>query len=176
MTSDRLHPTCTVPSASSSHSITRSSTSAPWPQLQRGETHIRQVSSTSPSSTKFLRRDVQKPEAVQSLRTLAGTKLPRNSNEPRTAPSRSCNGIRPDKQLQIKGHKYLNKNSVQWIPSYANTIICHHIVLLQLLYKWQHQSRELWIPSYTGHPCSWQQTWHVIQDTQMHLCNMSSSQ
>jgi hypothetical protein len=35
---------------------------------------------------------------------------------------------------------------VHWLARYTITIICHCIVLLQLLYRWQHLSRKLWIP------------------------------
>jgi hypothetical protein len=34
---------------------------------------------------------------------------------------------------------------VHWLPRYENTITEHCIVLLQLLYRWQHLSQKLWI-------------------------------
>jgi hypothetical protein len=37
-------------------------------------------------------------------------------------------------------------NFVHCLPIYASTIVHRCIVLLQLLYRWQHQSRKLWIP------------------------------
>jgi hypothetical protein len=37
-------------------------------------------------------------------------------------------------------------NFVHWLPRYASTIVYHCIALLELLYRWQHQSRQLWIP------------------------------
>jgi hypothetical protein len=40
-----------------------------------------------------------------------------------------------------------SSNSVHWLPRYASTIIYSCIALLQLLYRWQHQSRKLWIPT-----------------------------
>jgi hypothetical protein len=35
-------------------------------------------------------------------------------------------------------------NLVHWLPRYASTIIYRCIALLQLLYRWQHQSLKLW--------------------------------
>jgi hypothetical protein len=62
------------------------------------------------------------------------------------------NRIRPDTWLKIKG-RFFNQyahpaawNFVHWLQQYASTIIYHSISLLQLLYRWQHQSRKLWIP------------------------------
>jgi hypothetical protein len=39
-------------------------------------------------------------------------------------------------------------NFVHWLPRYAITIIRRFIALLQLLCRWQHQSRKLWISAY----------------------------
>jgi hypothetical protein len=65
--------------------------------------------------------------------------------------------IRPDKKLQIKGRKKSAhapscmkfREFTPPPPRYAYTINYHCVVLLQLLYRWQHQSQKLWIP-----PCT----------------------
>jgi hypothetical protein len=67
---------------------------------------------------------------------------------PLSDPSR--NRMRPDTRFQIKGRKYQHLDSAAWnlvhrLPGYASTIICSCIALLQMLYRWQHQSRKLWI-------------------------------
>jgi hypothetical protein len=36
---------------------------------------------------------------------------------------------------------------VHWLPRYASAIIYRCIALLQLLYRWQNQSRKLWTPA-----------------------------
>jgi hypothetical protein len=59
--------------------------------------------------------------------------------------------IRPDTWLQIKGRKKSARHPaalsfVHWLPRYASTVIYRCVALLQLLYRWQHQSRKLWIP------------------------------
>jgi hypothetical protein len=63
---------------------------------------------------------------------------------------KSWNCIRPDTRLQLKGRKnqYFHPAAwhfVHWFPRYASTIIYRFIALLQLLYRWQHQSQKLWI-------------------------------
>jgi hypothetical protein len=68
---------------------------------------------------------------------------------PLSVPSRNL--IRPNTRLQIKGHKKSALhpaawNFVNWLPRYASTIIYRCIALLQLLNRWQYQSRKLWIP------------------------------
>jgi hypothetical protein len=67
---------------------------------------------------------------------------------PLSDPSR--NRIRRGTRLQIKGRKNQHVhpaawNCVPWLPRYTNTIIYRCIVLLQLLHRWQNQSRKLWI-------------------------------
>jgi hypothetical protein len=42
-------------------------------------------------------------------------------------------------------------NFVHWLPRYANTIIYRCIALLQLLYRWKHQSQKLEIPPRIWH-------------------------
>jgi hypothetical protein len=37
-------------------------------------------------------------------------------------------------------------NFVYWLPKYASTIVYPYIALLQLLHRWQFQSRKLWMP------------------------------
>jgi hypothetical protein len=59
--------------------------------------------------------------------------------------------IASDTRLQIKGHKNNHVrpptwNFVHWLPRYASTTIYRCIALLQLLRRWQHKSRKLWIP------------------------------
>jgi hypothetical protein len=73
---------------------------------------------------------------------------------PLSDPSR--NRIKPDTRLQIKGRKNHHVhpaawNVVHWLPGYVSTIIYRCIALLQLLYKWQHQSRKLWTPLVNPH-------------------------
>jgi hypothetical protein len=58
--------------------------------------------------------------------------------------------IRLETQLQIKRCKNQHVHPamwkfVHWLPRYASTIIYRCIMLLQLLYRWQHKSRKLWI-------------------------------
>jgi hypothetical protein len=53
-------------------------------------------------------------------------------------------------RLEIKGYvdhhvQPAAWNFVYWPPRYANSIICRCISLLQLLYRWQHRFRKLWI-------------------------------
>jgi hypothetical protein len=55
----------------------------------------------------------------------------------------SWNCMRPDTRLQGIGHKWLSHPSR--CLRYASTIIYCCIALLQLLYKWQHQSWKLWL-------------------------------
>jgi hypothetical protein len=60
------------------------------------------------------------------------------------------NPIRPVTRLQRKLFKKISTstqlwNCVHWHPIYASTIIFCRIALVQLLYRWQHQSRKLWI-------------------------------
>jgi hypothetical protein len=60
------------------------------------------------------------------------------------------NCIRSDIRLQIKRRKnqHVNPavwNFVHWLPRYASTILYCCIMVLQLLYRWQHQSGILWI-------------------------------
>jgi hypothetical protein len=62
----------------------------------------------------------------------------------------SWNGVMLDTWLQIKWWKNQHVhpavwNFVCWLPRYASTIIYHCIALIQLLYRWQHQSWKLWI-------------------------------
>jgi hypothetical protein len=63
----------------------------------------------------------------------------------------SQNLIRPDARLQIKGRKNQHAHPaawyfVYWLIRYASTIIYRCIALLQLMYRWRHQTRKLWIP------------------------------
>jgi hypothetical protein len=63
----------------------------------------------------------------------------------------SRNRIRPDTRLQIKGRKNQHVlpaiwKFVHWLARYVSNIIYCCITLLQLMYRWQHQSRKLWIP------------------------------
>jgi hypothetical protein len=60
------------------------------------------------------------------------------------------NRIRPHKHLQINGRKNQQvypaaQNFIHRLPRYASIIISYCITLLQLLYRWQHMSRKLWI-------------------------------
>jgi hypothetical protein len=70
---------------------------------------------------------------------------------PLSDPSRSH--IRPDTRFQIKERKNQQFhpaawNSVHWLPRYASTIVYRCITLLQLLYRWQHQSENYGYPAY----------------------------
>jgi hypothetical protein len=61
-------------------------------------------------------------------------------------PSRNC--IKPDTWLQIKGRKNRHVQQATWnfvpsLPRYAVTIIGHCSMLLQLLYRWEPQSRKI---------------------------------
>jgi hypothetical protein len=63
----------------------------------------------------------------------------------------SRNRIRSDTRLKIKGRKnqYIHPAAWNFFPEplrFASTIIYRCIALLQLLYRWQHQSRKLWMP------------------------------
>jgi hypothetical protein len=63
----------------------------------------------------------------------------------------SRNRIRSNTRLQMKGRNnqhfhWAAWNVVHWLPRYASTTIYRCIALLQLLYRWQHQSRKLWMP------------------------------
>jgi hypothetical protein len=63
----------------------------------------------------------------------------------------SQNCTRPDIRLKIKGrtNQHVHPaawNFVHWLPRYASTTIYRCIALLQLLYRWQHQSWKLWMP------------------------------
>jgi hypothetical protein len=60
------------------------------------------------------------------------------------------NHIRRDSRLQIKGHRKSAclpscVTSVYCFPRYTGTIIHCYIMQVQLLHRWQHQSRKLWI-------------------------------
>jgi hypothetical protein len=39
-------------------------------------------------------------------------------------------------------------NLIHWLPRYASIIIYSCIMIIQLLYRWQHQYRKLWILAY----------------------------
>jgi hypothetical protein len=63
----------------------------------------------------------------------------------------SRNRIKPDTRLQMKGRKSQHVhptawNFVNWLQRYASTIICRCIALLQLQYRWQHQSGLMPLP------------------------------
>jgi hypothetical protein len=61
----------------------------------------------------------------------------------------SRNRIRPETRLQIKGCKITLPSfclKICILPKYASTMLYSCNVLLQLLYRWQYQSRKLWIP------------------------------
>jgi hypothetical protein len=47
---------------------------------------------------------------------------------------------------KISTYNQLRESLVHWLPRYAVTIMYRCISLLQLLYRWKHQSRKLWIP------------------------------
>jgi hypothetical protein len=57
----------------------------------------------------------------------------------------SRDGIRSDTRLQIKWYKTWNFE--HWLARYGSTTINRCFALLQLLYRWQHQSKKLWIPA-----------------------------
>jgi hypothetical protein len=71
----------------------------------------------------------------------------------------SWNCVRPDTRLQIKGRKKNRHvhpsawNLVHWLPRHASAIIYSCIALIQLLYRWHHQSRKLWIPTRIDGKC-----------------------
>jgi hypothetical protein len=67
---------------------------------------------------------------------------------PTSDPSQSR--IKSDTRLHIKGRKNQHVlpaacSFVHWLPRYATNIVYLSITLLQLLYRWQHQFRKLWI-------------------------------
>jgi hypothetical protein len=56
------------------------------------------------------------------------------------------NCIRTDTQLQIKGRNKSARSSSCEIFCTLTLKIC---IMLQLLYRWQHHSRKLWIPPHS---------------------------
>jgi hypothetical protein len=69
---------------------------------------------------------------------------------PLSDPLQNC--FRPDIRLQIKGWK--KSASICRLPRYDSTIIYRCIALLQLLYRWEHQSWKFFTFLHSIHKCS----------------------